>query len=119
MFYNQQSTGTLLFSMTNKNFILNSFFPVGIKLWNTLDDSFKCVATLSSTGDRHWNLVHSKMRINCSPLKEHLTHNLHVIENSTCDCGFSVENNFYFLLEYRLHTQNRQSVFMSFTNNNH
>ena len=42
------------------------------------------------------------MWINCSPLKEHLAHSLHVIENSTCDCGFSVENNFYFLLEYRL-----------------
>ena len=47
------------------------------------------------------------MGINCSPLKEHLAHNLHVIENSTCDFGFSVENNFYFLLEY------------SFTDNNH
>ena len=119
MFYNQQSTGTLLFSMTNKNFIKIHSFLLGIKLWNTLDDSFKRVTTLSSTGDRYWNLIHSKMRINCSPLKEHLAHNLHVIENSTCDCGLSVENNSYFLLECRLHTLNRQSKFMSFTDNNH
>ena len=100
MFYNQQSTGTLL--CDKQEFHQNSFFPVGLKLWNTLDDSFKPVTTLSSTGDRHWNWIHSKMQINCSPLKEHLAHSLHVIENSTCDCGFSVENNFYFLLEYRL-----------------
>ena len=47
----------------------NSFFPVGIKLWNTLDNSFKHVNTLSSTGDGYYNLIHSKMRLNCSPLK--------------------------------------------------
>ena len=31
------------------------------------------------------------MRMNCSPLKEHLAHNFHVIQNSICDCGLSVE----------------------------
>ena len=108
----------------------SKFIPVGIKLWNTLDDPFKHVNTLSSfkvllvkrnisvatkqlnlrkklfyIGDRHWNVIQSKMRMNCSPLKEHLAHNLHVIENSTCDCGLSVENNSHFLLECRLYTQ--------------
>ena len=48
--------------------------------------------------------------MNCSPLKEHLAHNLHVIENTTCDCGLSIENNSHFLLECRLYTQHRQSV---------
>ena len=61
-------------------------------------------------GDRYWNVIHSKMRMNCSPLKEHLAHNLHVIENSTYECGLSVENNSHFLLEYRLYTQHRQSM---------
>ena len=113
----------------------NSFFPVGIKLWNALDDSFTHVSTLSSfqallvkrnisvatkqfmlrkklfcIGDRYWDVIHSKMRMSCSPLKEHLAHNLHVIENSTCDCGLSVENNSHFLLECRLYTQHRQSM---------
>ena len=50
------------------------------------------------------------MRMSCSPLKEHLAHNLHVIENSTCDCGLSVENNSHFLLECRLYTPHRQSM---------
>ena len=109
----------------------NSFFPVGIKLWNALDDSFKHVSTLSSfkpllikrnisvatkqlklrkklfcIGDRYWNVIHSRMRMSCS-----LTHNLHVIENSTCECGLSAENNSHFLLECRLYTQYRQSMF--------
>ena len=48
--------------------------------------------------------------MNCSPLKEHLANNLHVIENSTCDCGLLVENNSHFLLECRLYTQHRQSM---------
>ena len=48
--------------------------------------------------------------MNCSPLKEHLAHNLHVIENSACDCGLSVKNNSHFLLECRLHSQHRQSM---------
>ena len=48
--------------------------------------------------------------MNCSPLKKHLAHNLHVIENSTCDCGLSVQNNFHFLLDRRLYTQHRQSM---------
>ena len=50
------------------------------------------------------------MRINCSPLKEHLANSLHVIQNSTCDCGLSVENNTPFLIECRLFTQDRQSM---------
>ena len=61
-------------------------------------------------GDRYWNVIHSKMRMSCSPLKEHLAHNLHVIENSTCDCGLSVENNYHFFLECILYTQHRQSM---------
>ena len=48
--------------------------------------------------------------MNCSPLKEHLAHNLHVIENSTCDCGLLVENNSHFLIECRLYTQHRKSM---------
>ena len=50
------------------------------------------------------------MRMNCSPLKEHLANSLHVIQNSTCDCGLSVENNTHFLLECRLFTQHMQSM---------
>ena len=48
--------------------------------------------------------------MNCSPLKEHLAHNLHVIENSTCNCHLSVETNSHFLLECRLYAQHRQSM---------
>ena len=106
---------------------------VGIKLWCALDDPFKHVNTLSSfkallvkrnisvatkqlklrkklfcIGDRYWNVIHSKMRMSCSPLKEHLAHNLHVIE--TCDCGLLVENNSHFLLECRLYIQHKQSM---------
>ena len=111
----------------------NSFFPVGIKLWNELDISFKQANTLLSfksllrkrkgsvnvkhlklrqklfgLGDRYWNITHSKMRMNCSFLKDHLAKHLHVIENSICDCGISVENNSHFLLECRLYDQHRQ-----------
>ena len=48
--------------------------------------------------------------MNCSPRKEHLANSLHIIQNSTCDCGLSVENNTHFLLECRLFTQHRQSM---------
>ena len=43
--------------MTKQEFHQNSFYPVGINLWNALDASFKHVNTLSSTGDRYWNLI--------------------------------------------------------------
>ena len=59
-------------------------------------------------GDGYWNVIPSKMRMNCSPLKEDLAHNLHIIENSTCDCGLSVDTNSHFLLECRLYAQHRQ-----------
>ena len=48
--------------------------------------------------------------MNCSPFNKHLAYNLHVIENPTCDCGLSVENNCHFLLECRLYTPHRQSM---------
>ena len=113
----------------------NSFIPIGIELRNEIDNLIKNENSLSSfkallykrkylgnlkqlkfrrnlfcISDRYWNMIHSKMRMNCSPLTEHLANSLHVIQNSTCDCGLSVEKNTHFLLECRLFTQHRQSM---------
>ena len=118
----------------------NSFFPVGIKLWNELDNSLKQANTLLSfksllhkrnilvnakqfklrqklycLGDRYWNAIHSRMRMHCSPLKDHLVKNLHVIENPTCDCGISVEDNSHFLLECVLYVHQRESMLSKIT----
>ena len=51
------------------------------------------------------------MRMTCSFLKDHLAKHLHVIENPTCDCGSSTEDNSHFLLECMFYDQQRQSMF--------
>ena len=61
----------------------------------------KLIKKLFCIGDRYWNVIHSKMRMNCSPLKEHLAHNLHVIENSTCDWPFGRKQ---FSFSFRMQT---------------
>ena len=79
-------------------------------IWVILIKQLKFRKNLFCIGDRYWNVIHFKMQMNCSPLKEHLANSLHVLQNSTCDFGLSVESNTHFVLECRLFTQHRQSM---------
>lgn len=87
----------------------NSFFPRTVLLWNNLDltirnstsyISFKSKlmgkeqttnTKLFYWGDRKLNILHSRLRMGCSTLKEHLYKN-HILKSPACDCGAPSES---------------------------
>ena len=49
------------------------------------------------------NINMAKMRIGCSLLNYDLYHNLHVVDSSTCRCGYHIENTYHYFFECPLY----------------
>ena len=48
------------------------------------------------------------MRIKCSPLNEHLSKYLHVLNDCNCECGLDIEDSTHFLFHCALYNEPRQ-----------
>ena len=88
-----------------------SFFPSTTKLWNLLDLRIRQLSTFESfkyklkqhyyknakppsyynIGNRYLNILHTRIRNNCSALHNDLFH-ANLIHNPSCSCGYSTEN---------------------------
>ena len=88
-----------------------SFFPSTTKLWNLLDLRIRQHSTFESfkyklkqhyfknanppsyynIGNRYLNILHTRIRNNCSALRNDLFH-ANLIHNPSCSCGYSTEN---------------------------
>ena len=90
----------------------NSYFPKYTRKWNELETKSKFIGSLPDfkrllqkqdkktpnyyyTGERKWQIIHTRMRLGCSPLSADL-HDLNIIDSSRCDCGYLQENVFHF-----------------------
>ena len=111
----------------NTKQFLNSYFPSMVKKWNSLDNGMKFIGSLQDfkrklkendrkvpdyyyTGDRYSQTMHSRLRMECSPLRSHL-HNMHIIENKNCDCGHHTEDASHFFFECPQYIVARQNLF--------
>lgn len=101
-----------------------SFIPSTVKLWNNLDDMTKNCETLNSfkmkisqtsqtlsaikcfEGNRKLNIIHTRLRHNCSILKYDL-YRCNLIEDPSCACGYPCENAFHYFFECSLYTRIR------------
>jgi len=97
-----------------------SFLPQTISDWNDLDPDVRLCNSLESftneldkhrsppptwysMGDRCLNIFHSRLRMLCSPLNDHLYSLIHVVDQPNCPCGHIRENNKHFLLDCPLY----------------
>ena len=60
-----------------------------------------------TTGERRLSIIHAKLRMLCSDLKDHLFSHIHVIDSPACACGYHRENNKHYLLDCPLFTNER------------
>ena len=98
------------------NTFQNSFFPQTIKDWNLLPGAVKNSPSLNSfkqklkdtkhkppdwyySGERKWSIIHSRLRLLCSGLNDHLFSQLHVTDDPSCACGNGRETTKHFLLK--------------------
>ena len=106
-----------------------SFFPQTITDWNNLDpnirksEDIKTFKTLLfkdsnakktpewfNSGKRFMALIHGRLRMLCSTLKDHLYSHIHVIDSPQCPCGHQRETTQHFLLQCPLFLNERQSM---------
>lgn len=102
-----------------------SFFNSAISAWNKLDVKIRNIVDLkqfkkeinnntqvSSTkkwyyhGNRFYNKIHAKFRMQCSSLAAHL-YNMHIIDDSSCSCGYQCEDCFHYFMQCPLYTRSR------------
>ena len=94
-----------------------SFFPANIKLWNELNLSIRSATSLDrfktrlknkylcykpssfyfSGINRYYNVLHARLRNECSALKYDLFRS-NLIDGDVCSCGYSQENAEHFLI---------------------
>ena len=104
-----------------------SFFPSAIRMWNRLAVETRNSETLEEFKQqikprveknilyyygKRWPCVHhSRIRIGCSKLKYDLCNNLHVINETYCECGADIEDAHHFFLKCPLYIDLRFELF--------
>ena len=90
----------------------NSFIPVTTKAWNNLPPATRSMTSLTEfknhckkhderipkyyySGNRAGQIILSRMRMGCSPLKADL-HSMHIINDTKCECGHPNEDHEHF-----------------------
>ena len=112
--YQLRDTENIRPLLTRTQLYYKSFLPSSIRNWNQLPLNIRNSASLSSfkqqlnkdnnkvpkyysTGNRQLQIYHTRLRTNCSSLKQHL-YSKNIITDPSCACG-SVESTKHFLLQ--------------------
>jgi hypothetical protein len=107
----------------------NSFFHIGISLWENLPENARIKPSLNSFkshlkkdypkrniryyyGSRWPQVHHARLRMGCSKLHDDLANKLHVIDNPACDCGYHCENVQHFFMECNRYDRQRRTLFL-------
>ena len=102
----------------------NSFLPSTTRLWNMLSKDIRTIsdplvfkkalsqpmhrhnADLFVFGERKFNIIHARIRMNCSLLKAQL-HDMHIIDDPSCNCGAYREDAVHFFFDCPLYSNIR------------
>ena len=104
------------------NLYFNSFFPSTIRTWNELPDEIKGASNISAfkyqlnkhkkpppmyfhAGTRKGQILHTRIRMECSSLNSHL-YSKNIINSPSCSCGgFESAYHFFFICPIYRHTR--------------
>jgi len=127
--YNLRNPRTIHVPHTRLDTYFRSFIPLASRFWNDLSDDIKNAPSLITFkqllnsklernklffyGERWPAVHHARMRMGCSKLKGDLCHNLHVISEATCPCGYHTEDAKHFLLDCPLYVSDRMYMLVS------
>jgi hypothetical protein len=113
----------------------SSFLPDVINSWNSLPPYLREIESYSQfkrsleknkpvpkllyyEGNRFESIMHARMRMQCSKLKDHL-YRLHVVDDAKCLCQTTNETNNHFLLKCPLYRNQREQLITGITTELH
>lgn len=111
------------------NLFFNSFFPSTIRAWNNLPQDIKDAASVTSfkyrlnrnmnrcptyynVGSRIGQILHARLRMECSSLHSHL-YSKHIVPSPSCACG-EFESSYHFLLRCPRYTDIRNTYLSNY-----
>ena len=106
----------------------NSFLPSAVREWNALPSTVRSAQSLRVfkkqlqndavaipmhyyTGERKAQILHCRLRLNCSALNHHLF-SKNIVESPHCSCG-AIENTHHFFFSCPLYDEMRNILFRS------
>ena len=112
--YNLRNSSDLRNVHARTNLFYNSFIPSTIRAWNDLSDEIKTAPSVASfkyrlnnklkkpqkyyyTGSRIGQILHARLRMECSSLNAHL-YRKNIVPSPTCLCG-GFESTYYFFFQ--------------------
>ena len=121
--YNTRNAQDYVHLRTHSTHYYNSFLPSCVRLWNNLPPNIKEMTSIVSfkkaissntpevpkyyyAGTRLGQILHARLRMNCSSLKQHL-YEKNIEPNPYCQCN-QVESTFHFLLSCKLYDAQRK-----------
>ena len=112
--------------LSNYAYYRCSFLPRSISEWNQLDNNVKAVSSISLFKkslqskfnvnpllveiNRKSSILHTQLRYDCSPLRQH-RFRVNLCETRSCSCGGGYENTRHFLLVCTNYTMERREMF--------
>ncbi|KAK3083103.1 hypothetical protein FSP39_014041 [Pinctada imbricata] len=110
--YPTRNSSNYSYLPSKTSFHYYSFFPSSIRLWNNLDPDIRTLKSLKEfkhkivnkikipeyyhVGTRPGQIYHTRIRMRCSSLKQHLYH-CNLIDSQLCPCG-KIESAAHYLL---------------------
>ena len=120
--YNLRNSNDIQTMHANTNLYYNSFFPSTIRAWNNLSEDIKQATSVASfkfrlnrgitkppkyynVGGRIGQILHARLRMECSSLNSHL-YSKNIVAEPSCQCG-AFESSSHFLFDCPRHAAAR------------
>lgn len=122
--YSLRNSNDIQLIRARTNVFFNSFFPSTIRAWNDLPEDVKSARTVSAfkyrlnrnrnvspkyynAGSRIGQILHTRLRLECSSLNSHL-YAKNIVTDPSCACG-EFENPYHFLFKCHRYTAIRNT----------
>jgi hypothetical protein len=121
--YNTRNASALPVVRTRTSLYYNSFIPSSVRLWNLQPDNIRLSPSIQAlkyslksnisskpfyyyTGSRLGQILHSRLRMQCSSLNQHL-YRKNIVDSPNCICGLT-ESTTHYLFHCPRYTAQRQ-----------
>ena len=128
--YNLRNNDGIRHIYARTNLYYNSFLPATIRDWNNLPQEVRQADSIQSfktflnsntrlppphygAGTRLGQILHTRLRLECSPLNEHL-YRRNLVNSPLCSCG-EIENTTHFIFNCPLYSVPRQTYLAELT----